>query len=162
MIMLPFFRALQLHPNNPTFYILAATHELDNLSPSAARSLLQRGIRVNPDSVDMWKEYVKMELGFMESLRRRWDVLGIKLDTEPAGKGKQKARDDDDPSRFLMEDSEEPADTYERLEMNVSTEAEDDDGGEARRQILEGAIVKSVIASAAQGLWRHPVSIYGY
>jgi U3 small nucleolar RNA-associated protein 6 len=147
-----FYRALQLHPNNPTFYILAASHELDNLSPSAARALLQRGIRVNPDSVDMWKEYVKMELGFMESLRRRWDVLGIKVESGSTGKGKQKATEED-PSRFLMDErSEEVAATYESLDIDIPMEGDTDDGAEARRQILEGAIVISVIESAAQGV----------
>ena len=71
------YRALQLHPNTPALYILAASHELSHLSPSAARTLLQRGLRLNADSVDMWREYVRMELGFIEGLRRRWDVLGI-------------------------------------------------------------------------------------
>ncbi|KAF9059793.1 U3 small nucleolar RNA-associated protein 6-domain-containing protein [Rhodocollybia butyracea] len=76
-------RALQLHPNVPALYILAASHELAHLSPSTARTLLQRGIRLNADNVEMWTEYVKMELGFIESLRRRWDLLGIsKVETE--------------------------------------------------------------------------------
>ncbi|KAF5371580.1 hypothetical protein D9758_003433 [Tetrapyrgos nigripes] len=70
-------RALQLHPNVPALYILAASHELEHLSPTSARSLLQRGIRMNGESVEMWTEYIKMELGFMESLRRRWQTLGV-------------------------------------------------------------------------------------
>lgn len=142
-------RAMQLHPNNPTFYILAASHELDNLSPSAARALLQRGIRANPESVDMWKEYVKMELGFIESLRRRWDVLGIKLDAEKARKGKEKEENDPSP----MEDGLEGDVTYESPKMDV--DVEDDtgaEGAEARQQIMEGAIVQSVILNAAQAL----------
>ena len=65
-----------MHPNVPSLYVLAASHELDHLSPSAARTLLQRGLRLNADSVEMWREYVRMELGFVESLRRRWSVLG--------------------------------------------------------------------------------------
>lgn len=78
-------RALQLHPDTPSLYILAAAHELAHGSPSAARTLLQRGIRINPESVDMWREYVRMELGFIESLRRRWDVLGL----DDKGKGRE-------------------------------------------------------------------------
>ncbi|KAJ7782891.1 U3 small nucleolar RNA-associated protein 6-domain-containing protein [Mycena metata] len=80
-------RAIQLHPDTPALYILAAAHELDHGSPSAARTLLQRGIRINPESVEMWKEYVRMELAFMESLRRRWDVLGL----DEKGKGREAA-----------------------------------------------------------------------
>ena len=130
-----------MHPNVPSFYILAAAHELDNLAPSAARALLQRGIRSNPDSVDMWKEYVKMELGFIESLRRRWDILGIK--TEVDAKGKNKATDND-PSP--EEDVEEGA-----AHKPMDVDEEDTDGSEARQQIMEGAIVRSVIANAAKG-----------
>lgn len=73
-------RALQLHPQESGLYIMGATHELDQLSPSGARTLLQRGIRMNGDSMDMWTEYVKMEIGFIERLRRRWEVLGVEVE----------------------------------------------------------------------------------
>lgn len=56
---------------------MGAAHELDQMSASGARTLLQRGIRMNGESMDMWKEYVKMEMGFIERLRRRWEVLGV-------------------------------------------------------------------------------------
>lgn len=73
-------RALQLHPQESGLYIMGAAHELDQLSPSGARTLLQRGIRMNGDSIDMWTEYVKMEIGFIERLRRRWEVLGVEVE----------------------------------------------------------------------------------
>ena len=47
---------------------------------------------MNADSVEMWSEYVKMELGFVESMRRRWGVLGIEV------KGKEKVVDSPLPS----------------------------------------------------------------
>jgi U3 small nucleolar RNA-associated protein 6 len=125
------FRALQVHPNNPALYILAASHELDHLSPSAARALLQRGIRLNEGSMDMWTEYVKMELGFIESLRRRWDVLGIEVDEMGKGKAKEvNVEMEDDP----------------HMDADVN-----DSDATARNEIMEGAIVKSVITSAMQG-----------
>ncbi|KAH9938923.1 U3 small nucleolar RNA-associated protein 6-domain-containing protein [Amylocystis lapponica] len=105
-------RALQLHPNVPALYVLAAEHELRHLSPSAARTLLQRGIRLNAESIEMWREYVKMELGFVESLRRRWAVLGIAVKESKYGYAEDEA---------------------------------------AQKEILEGAIVKSVISSAVRG-----------
>ena len=59
---------------------MGAAHELEhNMSASGARTLLQRGIRLNGDSMDLWKEYVKMEMGFIERLRRRWDELGVEM-----------------------------------------------------------------------------------
>ncbi|TFY56252.1 hypothetical protein EVJ58_g7756 [Rhodofomes roseus] len=135
-------RALQLHPNVPALYILAASHELEHLAPSAARALLQRGIRLNPESAEMWREYVKMELGFVESLRRRWGVLGIELE-DTKGKGKQRAREVD-------EDQEMGNEEVER--MQVDAEDESDGGEAARRQIMQGAIAKSVMSSAAKAL----------
>ncbi|KAF7790424.1 hypothetical protein EIP86_001379 [Pleurotus ostreatoroseus] len=127
-------RALQLHPNVPQLYILAASHELSHLSPSSARALLQRGIRLNSDSVEMWREYVKFELGFVEGMRRRWGVLGIEI------KGKGKAREDEG----LEENDVE--------KMQVDADGEGDDSEQARKEILQGAIVKSVISHAVKAL----------
>ncbi|KAJ7874712.1 U3 small nucleolar RNA-associated protein 6-domain-containing protein [Mycena olivaceomarginata] len=124
-------RAIQLHPDNTSLYILAAAHELDQGSPSAARTLLQRGIRINPESVEMWREYVRMELAFIESLRRRWEVLGLE---QEKGKGREGVHAVPDTQELLAEDGEA--------------------GAEARAAIMRGAIVASVIASAAQAVDR--------
>jgi len=122
-------------------YILAASHELSHLSPSAARTLLQRGIRLNADSVDMWREYVKMELGFIEGLRRRWDVLGIAVAED--GKGKEKALE------MPMDlDGEEAEAVVEQ--MQVAGDAQSNNEDSTRKTIMDGAIVKSVISSAAK------------
>ncbi|KAH9991760.1 U3 small nucleolar RNA-associated protein 6-domain-containing protein [Russula vinacea] len=84
-------RAVQLHPRTPALYVLAASHELANGGMGAARVLLQRGLRLNADSKEMWREYVRLELGFVEALRRRWDVLGISLeDASDRRRGKDK------------------------------------------------------------------------
>lgn len=53
-----------------------------NHSPDAARKVLQRGLRINEDSGELWIEYLKMELWFAEVVRRRRDVLGIERDRE--------------------------------------------------------------------------------
>lgn len=122
-------------------YILAASHELSHLSPSAARTLLQRGIRLNTDSVEMWREYVKMELGFIEGLRRRWDVLGIQIGQDE--KGKEKALEM--PLELGADEAQAAAD---QMHQNGGTE---DNGDVTRKAIMDGAIVKSVISSAAKG-----------
>lgn len=137
------YRALQLHPNVPSLYILAAQHELAHLSPSAARVLLQRCIRLNAESVDMWREYVKFELGFVESMRRRWELLGIDMN----GKGKANAQAN-------VEDGMNEGDVEQ-----LQAEADADEGGgeaeEARRAIMQGAIVKSVISNSVKGAFEH-------
>lgn len=116
--------ALQLHANIPLFYILAASEELNNLSPSVARSLLQRGIRLNPDSIELWREHVRLELGFIESLRRRWDVLGVNMTSN-----------DEDQAMATPTDSDVPS------------------SADARKQVLNGAIVQSVIENACAGMF---------
>lgn len=127
--------ALQLHPNSPSIYILAASHELDHLSHSAARILLQRGIRLNPESVDLWREYLKMELNFVESLRRRWNVLGLETS--------------------VFEDA-----TEEQSENIVSNDGDSRDStiqsSEARKEVLQGGLAKEVISSAAKGTLEYP------
>ncbi|KAI0036914.1 U3 small nucleolar RNA-associated protein 6-domain-containing protein, partial [Vararia minispora EC-137] len=110
-------RALQLHPRVPALYILAAQHELRHLAPTAARSLLQRGLRLNKSSAHLWAEYVRMELGFVESVRRRWSVLGITLDG-----------------------------------ARMDVEEEETESAAAQKAILDGAIVKEVVSSAAKEL----------
>jgi U3 small nucleolar RNA-associated protein 6 len=37
-----------------------------------------------PKSEDLWREYVKLELGWVEGLRRRWKVLGVNIGSEAA------------------------------------------------------------------------------
>ncbi|TFY75773.1 hypothetical protein EWM64_g8237, partial [Hericium alpestre] len=120
-------------PEYPRVLHPRASHELEHLSPSAARTLLQRGIRLNGESVDLWREYVKMELGFVEGLRRRWDLLGISL------KGKEK-------ERALEQDQD--AGAPEPMQIDD----EEIEGDAARQAVLDGAIVKSVISSAAKAL----------
>ena len=79
---------------------------------------------------------MKMELGFVESMRRRWNVLGITVNEK--GKGKERERDP-------LEN-----DAVERMEVEAA-EPEGDESEAARQEILGGAIVKSVISSAARG-----------
>lgn len=134
-------RALQLHPNVPSLYVLAASHELDHLSPAAARTLLQRGLRLNVDSVELWREYVKMELGFVESIRRRWEVLGISLASQAKGKAKEANGLDENIESTPFADRP-PVDT----DQDAQAEAD-----MARHEILEGAIVKSVLENAVKG-----------
>ena len=78
---------MQLHPQESGLYIMGAAHELDQMSATGARTLLQRGIRINGDSMDLWTEYVKMEMGFIERLRRRWEVLGVAMENEEVMSG---------------------------------------------------------------------------
>ncbi|KAG8806239.1 U3 snoRNP protein, partial [Serendipita sp. 399] len=113
-------KALKLHPNSITLYVLAAQHHLDQGSPSAARNLLQRGLRLNDQSIDLWCEYIKMELGWCELLRRRWETLGISTNLENLS-------------------AAENAEVMNSSELDVKS---------ARQEVLQGAIVKEVLKDA--------------
>lgn len=71
-------RALQFHPAKPKLWIFAGYHELNwNSNISAARVLMQRGIRLNMYSSELWFEYCKMELIYIIKLHIRQKILGI-------------------------------------------------------------------------------------
>ncbi|KAJ8592302.1 hypothetical protein M405DRAFT_733504 [Rhizopogon salebrosus TDB-379] len=137
-------RALQLHPKTPALYIIAASHELKHMSPSAARALLQRGLRLNADSVDMWREYVRMEMNFVEGMRRRWTVLGIHEEEN----AKHLEPIVDDGQEVVLGAGEAEIKPPEE----IAAEKGGDEGETARQAIMDGAIVNSVISSAAKAL----------
>lgn len=99
----------------------------------------------------MWREYVKMELNFVESLRRRWSVLGINVkgkgkEASPVKSKRRHAQGSEDESGLENENNVE-ADV---MEVDALEEEVEEDEA-ARKQIMDGAIVKAVISNAAQG-----------
>lgn len=92
----------------------------------AARTLLQRGIRLNPESVQLWTEYAKMEMDFVQQTKRELRKL------------KKQQKD-------LMEIDEDNAEELVpdiRADVDLRPEVKD---------IVEGAIVKSVVKHAVEG-----------
>ncbi|RVX07994.1 U3 small nucleolar RNA-associated protein 6-like [Vitis vinifera] len=61
----------------PGVWIYAAAWEFDhNLNATAARALMQSGLRVCPTSEDLWVEYLRMELTYLNKLKARKVALG--------------------------------------------------------------------------------------
>ena len=87
---------------------------------------------MNNENVDLWIEYIKMELGFAELLRRRWTILGLH-------KG--------DESQSDAADVEMSGEGDMDLEKPLP---EDDEDDSARKEILNGALVKEVITNAVK------------
>jgi U3 small nucleolar RNA-associated protein 6 len=94
-------RAIQMHPTTASLYILGASHELEQQAPSAARTLLQRGLRLNKTNIELWREYVKMEMEFVSLMQKRWTVLGIEASGSATGDSKS---DEDGGSGSARED----------------------------------------------------------
>ena len=71
-------QALQLHPTAAGLWSYAAAWEFEhNRNAAAARSLMQRGLRVCRGSQQLWVEYFRMELVYAQKLRLRRKILGI-------------------------------------------------------------------------------------
>lgn len=71
-------RMLNLHSHRPEIWVAAAKWQLEcNSSPEMARKLLQRGLLFNSKSFLLWHEYFRMELIFVDKMRKRKEVLGI-------------------------------------------------------------------------------------
>ncbi|KAG9159627.1 hypothetical protein Leryth_013598 [Lithospermum erythrorhizon] len=70
-------QVVRFHPKVPGVWIYAAAWEFDhNLNVESARALMQRGLRACPASEDLWVEYLRMELTYLNKLKARKVVLG--------------------------------------------------------------------------------------
>jgi U3 small nucleolar RNA-associated protein 6 len=71
-------RALQLHPSCAALWTYAAAWEFEhNRNATAARALMQRGLRMCKDIPALWHEYFRMELLYAAQLYARREVLGL-------------------------------------------------------------------------------------
>lgn len=70
-------QVIRFHPKVAEVWIYAAAWEFDrNLNVAAARALMQNGLRVCPNSDDLWVEYLRMELTYLNKLKARRVALG--------------------------------------------------------------------------------------
>lgn len=57
-----FLKALKLHPTKPELWIKVATWEYrENERPNVARALFNQGLLVNPEAMELWLAYYKLE-----------------------------------------------------------------------------------------------------
>lgn len=71
-------KALQLHSTVPGLWIYAAVWEAEqNSNVTAARALMQQGLRMCPKSETLWLEYFHMELIFAQKIKARRLILGV-------------------------------------------------------------------------------------
>ncbi|OMO64822.1 RNA-processing protein, HAT helix [Corchorus olitorius] len=70
-------QVIRFHPKVPGVWIYAAAWEFDhNLNVAAARALMQSGLRMCPNSEELWVEYLRMELTYLNKLKARKVALG--------------------------------------------------------------------------------------
>ncbi|EKD04624.1 hypothetical protein A1Q2_01084 [Trichosporon asahii var. asahii CBS 8904] len=88
-----------------------------------ARTTLLLGLRLLPGSHALWRAYVKLELGWVEALRRRWRALGIEGAVDSSFDGDQ-------------------------LALKGGEGSFGPEGEEARRAILSGQLVLAALSEA--------------
>ena len=111
-----FARAIQLHPRRSEIWMLAANWEWEeNGSVTAARTLLQRALRLNADARPLWLHYFTLELMFLVKIMERQSILGI-------------AREDDAhaSASASSSDNEQDQESDEEQEMDRRSVDEDD------------------------------------
>ncbi|KAJ1981622.1 U3 snoRNP protein [Dimargaris verticillata] len=94
--------AIRAHPTRPVFWLGAASWQYSvRTDVFSARSLFQRGLRLNPDSKHLWLEYFRMELHYVEKLRQRRvlaksiaDSTGLTADDDGDDKESDGEKDD--------------------------------------------------------------------
>ena len=78
MVLQVLTKALQLHPAASGLWSYAAAWEFEhNSNAAAARTLMQRGLRMCKASQQLWLEYFRMELMYAHKLRARRRILGL-------------------------------------------------------------------------------------
>nr|KAJ3421289.1 U3 snoRNP protein [Polyrhizophydium stewartii] len=157
-----FARAIQLHPTKSVFWIMAAAWEFEeNSNVTAARVLMQRGLRINPVDKKMWLEYFKLELLWVQKLKERRrilfkediDEMAVDGDDEDAGSGADSGDDSTGPEAAggsAGADSDEEADTVTVPKLSVESEHEpglaekDSSLASSRSQTSEGMLKKEL------------------
>jgi len=73
-----YLRMLQVHNDKPKLWVASAKWEMEEAgSPDNARQIMLRGLRFHPTSRLLHREYLRLELLYVERLLKRKDILGL-------------------------------------------------------------------------------------
>eukprot|EP00038_Savillea_parva_P021034 m.33145 g.33145 ORF g.33145 m.33145 type:complete len:709 (+) comp4980_c0_seq1:303-2429(+) len=116
-----FAEALRYNPLHADLWVRAAAWEFGgNNNIKSARVLMQRGLRLAPDSKRLWTEYLRLELLYLDKIRKRRALLGLPS-RAPAGTG----------TAGTAGDQGEPAPTATHAEDMSDDEDEDSNESES-------------------------------
>ena len=60
-----------MHPTESWLYVMSANGEMKIGNMSGARTMMERGIRMNPKDERTWVEWVKLEMGYIQQLKEK-------------------------------------------------------------------------------------------
>ncbi|GAA5914415.1 hypothetical protein JCM8208_002845 [Rhodotorula glutinis] len=179
--------AIAMHPTHVAYWVLASQWESDGDrkgmgggNTEGARRLCMRALRFlkgrkgarRDEGVDgpeelVWREWIRVEVAFVERLRERWQVLGIgKGATEDivrvggapaaAGEGEVASETVDDVLEGQADEVALPGADDEDVELKKEIDAKALSGQEA---LLDGAIVRLVIDNLLKS-YEHSIFAY--
>ncbi|GAA5860752.1 hypothetical protein JCM3774_006274 [Rhodotorula dairenensis] len=175
--------AIAMHPTETRFWIMASQWESDGDrkgmgggNTEGARRLCMRALRflkgrnnAERDQHAVWREWIRVEVSFVERLRERWHVLGIGKGGEEivrvgggatADKGKQASTDGVD-----EEDEEQDVDEIalpgDEVEESVLKQEVDQKALSGQEALLDGAIVRVVLDNLLKS-YSHSIESYHF
>lgn len=114
---------IRFHPRVPGVWIYAAAWEFDhNVNVMGARALMQSGLRECPTSEDLWVEYLRMELTYLNKLKARKIALG---EAETTLKPEDKQWREENKELFMSLNQEINNDNMSNSENGESEKKED-------------------------------------
>ncbi|KAH0698830.1 hypothetical protein KY284_013045 [Solanum tuberosum] len=145
-------QVIRFHPKVPGVWIYAAAWEFDNnLNAAAARALMHSGLRACPTSEDLWVEYLRMELTYLNKLKARKVVLGEDEGTlARSGKSaKEEQWRDENKELFIVLDDKREEDKLSNLHDGDSKEKLDlfREQGLSVLQTVYGGSIKALPSS---------------
>ncbi|RHZ83285.1 hypothetical protein Glove_97g85 [Diversispora epigaea] len=169
-----FYSAIQAHPDKPTFYALAATWEFEtNGNIITARALMQRGLRMISTSDELWKEYFKLELSYVNKIRARRAIISL----NPT-KTESNNMDDsmiEENNNYFQSDNiipiipiiiDEKSNSNHNNNHNNNDDDDNvdddddndygDDGNGTNNKLMQGTIVKIAFSNAIKAIQAHP------
>ncbi|CAM6120078.1 unnamed protein product [Calypogeia fissa] len=111
-------KCLQLHPKVPGLWMYTAAWEFEHrLNVKAARALMQRGLRICSHAENLWLEYFRMELTYMQKLKARRVALGLEM-----SRGKQESKGDEEEAAEVAnnEDDEDKVPLEDKLSYKLA------------------------------------------
>lgn len=162
-------RAISLHATKADIWLLAIRFEADGTGPNAkeggigggnidaARKLVMRALRFmnaapREEALKIWLEWVRLEISFMERMRKRWEILGIN-DTM-TGEQNLKANEmlvDGETDALPGPEADLMSESREDSALTKTAGDVQDSVQKGQHAVLAGEIVRVVIQNALAG-----------
>ncbi|KAG0653551.1 U3 snoRNP protein [Rhodotorula mucilaginosa] len=176
--------AIAMHPTETRYWIMASQWESDGDrkgmgggNTEGARRLCMRALRflkgrnnAQADQEAVWREWIRVEVAFVERLRERWHVLGIGKGknggeeiVRVADKGKQPSGSEEEEGAEEHDDEVEeeialPGDEVDDSQLKQEVDQKALSGQEA---LLDGAIVRVVLDNLLKAS-SHSIESYNF